>query len=143
MCPSYRACPEWRRAINAGCCGFEQCLTLMDRSPFSMTRYLVLHQNLARSRTTPQCCVNVPSKSSSDEVVWRHLADSGYVAIEQPRAKLILDVGEVGPAISRAPCGYFSFELVSLVRVFVNSEFPPTTSAPIVSISAEHQLTMP
>ena len=117
--------PEWRRTIERG---------LLWLRAMSHPDGEIAFFNDSAFGISPKPCeiedyaamlgVNVPSKSSSDEVVWRHLTDSGYIAIEQPRAKLILDVGEVGPAYQpgHAHAVTLSFVLSLFgVRVFVNS----------------------
>ena len=117
--------PEWRRTIERG---------LLWLRAMSHPDGEIAFFNDSAFGIAPKPCeiedyaaildVNVSSKSSSDGVVWRHLTDSGYIAIEQPRAKLILDVGEVGPAYQpgHAHADTLSFELSLFgVRVFVNS----------------------
>ena len=117
--------PEWRRAIGRGLLWL-RAMSHPDGQIafFNDAVFGIAPKPREIEDYAAMLGVNVPSKSSSDEVVWRHLADSGYVAIEQPRAKLILDVGEVGPAYQpgHAHADTLSFELSLFgVRVFVNS----------------------
>ena len=117
--------PEWRKTIERGL----RWLRAMSHPDGEIAFF-----NDSAFGIAPKPCeiedyaamlgVNVPSRSSSDEFVWWHLKDSGYIAIEQPKAKLILDVGEVGPTYQpgHAHADTLSFELSLFgVRVFVNS----------------------